>query len=42
MLGGVEVDHGKVVVEDAADAWDAGGMDEVPGGCQAQESVKGG
>jgi len=41
-LSGVKVDHGEIMVEDAADACDAGGMNEVPGGCQAQEGVKGG
>jgi len=41
-LSGVKVDYGEIMVEDAADTCDAGGMNEVPGGCQAQEGVKGG
>jgi len=30
------------MIEDTADACDAGGMNEVPRGCQAQEGVNGG
>ena len=39
-MSGVKVDHGEIMVEDAADTCDAGGMNEVSGGCQAQEGVR--